>query len=177
VGIYSFAAMLVDGMYQVLAVVRLNFNPLLVSSLTSRDFAQARRLLTRSKRWVLPAAGAFAALLAAAFWFLATVLMPAKGLGEGMPPLAALLIGLTLVSPFIPFDNALLVSGHPGYQTLQHLSVVTSNILFNAALVPVLGIFGSGLATALSYCVGAVVLIAMVRRFLRWNLLSNTVLP
>jgi hypothetical protein len=37
VGIYSFAAMMVDGMYHVLAMVRLNFNPVLVAAVRDSD--------------------------------------------------------------------------------------------------------------------------------------------
>lgn len=175
VGVYSFAAMLVDGLYHVLAVVRTNFNPVLVANIRDGDWAGSRRLLSQSKRYFYPAAAALAVCLVVAFWLLAEFVVPAKGLQEGLPALIILMAGLTLVSAFVPFDNLLLVSGHPGFQTLQHLTVVVVNIGFNAVLIPVFGIVGAGLATALSYVLGIAALMMLVHQLLRWNLLTNNV--
>ena len=43
-GIYSFAAMLVDGVYHVLAMVRINFNPILVAAIRDKDWKTAQNL-------------------------------------------------------------------------------------------------------------------------------------
>ncbi|MBK7552528.1 MAG: oligosaccharide flippase family protein [Syntrophaceae bacterium] len=49
VGIYSFAAMLVDGLYHVLAFVRINYNPVLVGTLRDREWEGARKLLRQTR--------------------------------------------------------------------------------------------------------------------------------
>lgn len=175
VGIYSFAAMLVDGLYQVLAIIRINFNPILVAAIRDQDWDGARGLLARSKRLCYPVAVGLVICIVFGFWILTAYMVPEKELIQGMAPLVILLLGLTCISPFVPFDNVLLASGHPGYQTIQHLAVVISNVAFNALLIPVWGIMGAGLATMASYFVGMTVLILMVKRFLRWNLLTNHV--
>lgn len=173
VGIYSFAAMLVDGLYHVMAFVRINFNPILAGSLRDRDWAGLRKLLHQTKRWVFPGAAAASALLIVAFWIFSGILIPEKGLNEGMLPLAILLTGLTLIAAFVPFDNLMLVSGFPGLQTLQHMILVTSNIAFNLAIIPFLGIIGAAAATGLSYIAGITALFFFAHRFLGWNLLYN----
>jgi O-antigen/teichoic acid export membrane protein len=175
VGIYSFAAMLVDGLYHVMAFVRINFNPILVGNLRDRDWVGMRKLLQQTKRYVFPGTAAASLFLILAFWMLTGKVMPEKGLAEGMLPLTILLTGLTLIAAFVPFDNLMLVSGFPGLQTLQHMTLVAANIAFNLAIIPLLGIIGAAAATGLSYIAGISALIFLSRRVLGWNLLSNRV--
>lgn len=175
VGIYSFAAMLVDGLYHVLAFVRINYNPVLVGTLRDREWEGARTLLRQTRTYVLPAAATVALCVAAAFWVLTTYFVPGKDLHLGLVPLGILLAGLTAISVFVPFDNLMLVSGHPGLQTLQHLTLVLSNIVLNVSLIPLLGILGAAVGTALSYICGIVALFFLARRMLGWNLLTNQI--
>lgn len=175
VGIYSFAAMLVDGMYQVLGVVRTTFNPVLVADLRDGQWEGLQKLLGRAKIFVFPSAAALAATLILAFWTLATFIMPSKGLQEGLPSLLILLSVLTLISGFVPFDNLMMASGHPGYQTAQQLAVIVSNVALNVALIPWMGMKGAATGTAISYAVGIAVMLLMVRKRLKWNLLTNYV--
>jgi O-antigen/teichoic acid export membrane protein len=175
VGIYSFAAMLVDGLYHVLAFVRINYNPVLVGTLRDREWEGARKLLRQTQTYVLPATVVVALCVTLAFWVLTTFFVPGKDLHQGLIPLCILLTGLTAISVFVPFDNLMLVSGHPGLQTLQHLSLVLSNIVLNVALIPPLGILGAAVGTALSYICGIVALYFLTRRMLGWNLLTNFV--
>ncbi len=164
---------MVDGLYHVLAVVRINFNPVLVAAMRDADWIGAQQLLRQVKRYVYPVAGGLSLCLITAFWVLTEFIIPAKGLHEGLLPLTILLTGMTLISVFIPFDNLLLVSGHPGFQSLQHLTIVLSNIVLNATLIPILGIKGAAIATASSYFIGITVLLVMVHRLLGWNLMNN----
>jgi O-antigen/teichoic acid export membrane protein len=175
VGIYSFAAMLVDGLYHVLAFIRLNYNPLLVGYIRDSDWAGAKRLLVQTKRYVLPVTVLLSLSVLAVFVVLTTVIVPEKGLDQGLLPLSILITGMTLVSVFIPFDNLMLVSGHPGYQTMQNMIIVLTTIVMNTALIPLLGINGAAIAMALGYISGVTVLVYLVSRFLGWNLLTNLV--
>jgi O-antigen/teichoic acid export membrane protein len=175
VGIYSFAAMLVDGLYHVLAFVRINYNPVLVGSLRDCDWERVRNLLQQTKKYVFPGSAAVSLFIVAVFWVLTDVFVPGKGLNQGLVPLSILLFGLTLIAAFIPFDNLMLVSGHPGLQTLQHMTLVLSNIILNLAMIPLLGIKGAAIATALSYMCGIAALSILSCRFIGWNLLTNIV--
>jgi O-antigen/teichoic acid export membrane protein len=175
VGIYSFAAMLFDGLYHVLAFVRINYNPVLVGSLRDRDWDGARKLLQQTKKYVYPGAATVSFLIVAVFWILTNYFVHGKGLDQGLVPLSILLAGLTVIAAFVPFDNLMLVSGHPGLQTLQHITLVLSNIILNLAMIPLLGIKGAAMATALSYICGIAALFYLARRKLGWNLLTNQV--
>jgi O-antigen/teichoic acid export membrane protein len=173
VGVYSFAAMLADGVYHVLAMIRINFNPLLVQSMRDGDWQVAGRLLQTSKRYVAPGLAVLAVLLLLGFWVFVTYLMPDKGLAEGLPALAILLAGLVVVAALVPFDNLLLVTGHPGYQTVQQMVMVTANVVVGLMLLPVLGIEGVAVGTALSYVASIATLILLSQRLIGWNLLAN----
>lgn len=172
-GIYSFAAMLVDGLYHVLAMVRINFNPMLVTAMRDRDWTLATRLRRQSRSLVLPATLALALALALAYYVFATWVMPQKGLMEGFASLLILLAGVVVVSFLVPFDNLMMVSGHPGYQTGQQLATVAANAVVAVALLPVLGIEGAAVGTAASYLVSTAMLVYFSQRVVGWNLLAN----
>jgi O-antigen/teichoic acid export membrane protein len=175
VGIYSFAAMLVDGVYQLLSMVRVNLNPVLVSAVKNSAWDLGQQYMSRAKSIIFSATFAINAAIIICFQLVVELLFPGKSLSEGIVPLIILLGGLTLVSAFIPFDNLLMVSGFPGLQTMQHLTVVICNTLFNIMLIPKLGLAGAAFATAISYLVGIAALLWLVRRKLGWNLLTNTI--
>lgn len=174
-GIYSFAAMLIDGLYQVLAMIRINFNPILVAAIRDGKLDQAQRLRVLSGRYVAPTMLALSALLALSFYLFTSWILPGKGLSEGLPALLILMAGLNAIAIFVPFDNLLMVSGHPGYQTGQQLATVIANIVVAAVLLPVLGIEGAALGTAVSYICGITVLLIFGRRLLGWELVRNKV--
>jgi O-antigen/teichoic acid export membrane protein len=172
-GIYSFAAMLVDGLYHVLAMIRINFNPLLVAATRDRNWAQAQHLRRQAGKFIPPVVLTLSILLALSYYTLANWIMPGKGLLEGLPSLLILLCGLNIICIFVPFDNLMVVSGHPGYQAAQQVTAVTANVLFAVALLPLLGIEGAALGTTASYFVGIFMLIVFTRRLLGWNLIFN----
>jgi O-antigen/teichoic acid export membrane protein len=177
-GIYSFAAMLVDGLYHTLAMVRVNFSPILVGAVRDKDWKTAQYLRRQSRRLVLPVTIALAIAVVVTFYAFATWIMPpSKGLLEGLPSLIILLTGLVLVCFLVPFDQLMMMSGHPGYQTAQHLALLVTNIGVAALLLPLFGMEGAAAGTAASYLAGVFVLVYVARRVLGWNLVSNTVAP
>lgn len=173
VGIYSFAAMVFDGMYHILAMVRVNFNPVLVAAVRDKDWEGAMGLLSKSRRFVYPATFVLCLGAVAAFYVISSLILPGKGLEEGIIALLILLAGLTAVSALLPFDQLLVSSGFPGRQSMQYLSVVLSNVVMNLALVPIWGINGAAVATALALMIGMGVLSVFSRQLLSWNLLTN----
>lgn len=175
-GIYSFAAMLADGLYHVLAMVRINFNPLLVAAVRDKEWGVARSLRVNSFKYVLPVTVLLSMLLIVAYYVFSDWIMgPEKELIEGLPSLIILLIALTMICVFVPFDNLLMVSGYPGFQTAQQLVLVGSNIIVALALLPILGIEGAAIGTGISYLAGITMMILFARKLLGWNVLTNTV--
>lgn len=174
VGIYSFAAMLVDGLYHVLVMIRVNFNPMLVSALRDKQWKTVQRLRVQTQKFVLPVVTFLSLTLVICFYLFTVWIMPDKGLQEGLPSLIILLTGLVSISFLVPFDNLMLVSGHPGYQTIQQLVIVGSNLLFSLVLIPNLGIEGAAAGTAIGYVAGISILVIFTRRLIGWRLLTNT---
>ena len=174
-GVYSFAAMLVDGLYHVLAMIRINFNPILVGILRDGDWSKAKILRAQSQKYVLPILIVLSIVLICAYDVLATYIMPGKSLLEGLPSLVILLFGLNLIAIFVPFDNLLVISGHPGYQTIQQFVMVISNIIAAVLFVPVIGIEGAAIGTVISYLAGILMMMFFTHRLLSWNLFLNKV--
>lgn len=173
VGIYSFAAMLVDGVYHILAIVRVNFNPILVETIRDKHWDQGQKLLAQSKSYLFAAIAILCVLIITVFYIGVQYLMADKGLMEGMVPLIILLSSMVLISAFVPFDHILMTGGYPVYQTIQNFSIVMTNVVLNIALVPKFGIEGAAIATALSYITGVLVMNFYASKLLGWNLLRN----
>ena len=173
-GIYSFAAMLVDGLYQVLAMVRINFNPMLVAFVRDGHWEQAQQLRRLAGRYVVPLTLVLSALLVLTYWAFTLWVMPGKGLAEGLASLLILLAGLNLIAMFVPFDNLMIVSGHPGLQATQQMASVVANALASAILLPLIGIEGAAIGTAVSYVTGIAVMMFFAERLLGWRLFANT---
>ncbi len=173
VGIYSFAAMLVDGVQHILAILRVNFNPVIVASLRDQDYEHTRQLLRQSKRYVTLGTLAVSLAILAAFWLIITYILPEKGYDEAMLSLMVLLSCFTMIAGFAPFDNLLLASGHPFLQTLQTTSITLTNVACCFLLIPTLGILGAAIATSLGYLVGTLLLLMFSYRMLGWNMIRN----
>jgi O-antigen/teichoic acid export membrane protein len=172
-GIYSFAAMLVDGIYHILAMVRINFNPILVAVVRDRDWMQAHNLRSKAGKIIWPVVFMLSIFIVLAYLILATWWIPDKGLLEGLPSLLILLCGLNMICFLVPFDNLMIVSGHPIYQAIQQISAVAANFIVAIMLLPFLGIEGIALGTASSYFVGIALLSVFTSRLFCWNLISN----
>lgn len=162
VGIYSFAATLAEGFYQLLHVVRNNLNPLLVGLFRDRRFGELEGLVRRVWKWIYP--GSLAAALIGVLLYpgLIDLFFEDQTLLAGRPVLIILLAGLVLYSGFLPFDFSLLQAGRPGRQTLFLGLQIGTNIGLNLLLIPIWGLWGAALATATSFGVSIYYLNRMV---------------
>jgi O-antigen/teichoic acid export membrane protein len=156
VGIYSFAAILVDGIFQLPVVLRTNYNPVLVRLISEN---QLQGLITTVSKGVRITYAAMLVICLSALIFFplgALVVSHSADYLKSWPILAILLTGLTLGSGYIPFSNILLQAGRPGLHTIMVGFWVLSNLLLNMLLVPRYGIWGAAVATALAYTLLAV---------------------
>lgn len=151
VGIYSFAAILVDGIFQLPVVLRTNYNPVLVKLISEN---QVEALKATAKKGVRITYAAMLAICLSALLFFplgALVVSHSADYLRSWPVLAVLLTGLTLGAGYIPFSNILLQAGRPGLHTIMVGLWVLANIVMNILLVPMYGIWGAAVATALAY--------------------------
>jgi O-antigen/teichoic acid export membrane protein len=151
VGLYSFAATIVEGLLQLPGLLRNNINPVLSRAWYRGGAPLLQQVVRRNRR-------AFQRLLAPLL-LVSIILFPAGLWIMGMNdrPLtvwgiyAILTLGAAISSGDQPFLMIFGQIGAPGVQTVYIAAYFLSNVLLNLALIPVMGLYGSALATALSF--------------------------
>jgi len=157
VGLYSFAALFIEGLYQVPVVIRTVINPMLVGLISTK----MRHDLVRFSRKVMAASVAIFAIVAVSVVVVFPHLAPffPAGLIDGSyPVLVTVALGLAIYAAFIPVDFSLLQGGMPGRQSLLMCGNIVFNIVLNAILIPIMGIQGAAFATAISFAFSALTL-------------------
>jgi len=175
VGIYAFAAMLVEGLGNAALVLRNLVNPGLTRLLAARSGGAIRKLVSQ----VQMAAWPFLLVVFVVAWQL---YQPAVrllfGPGDLEQGLAALLIMIALMAPyftFSAFEEVLMLAGHAGTQSLYQLAVTAANVLLNLLLIPPFGIEGAAVATGLASLIACLLLVLMVHLRTGHLLLPNAI--
>jgi len=165
VGLYSFAALFIEGLYQVPVVIRTVVNPMLVKLIGGH----APDELARFARRVMAVSFAIFALAATSVILIFPYLAPyfPDGLVVGSySVLVTVAVGLAIYAAFIPVDFSLLQGGMPGRQSLLMTANILINVALNAALIPAMGIMGAAWATAIAFAVSSLTLNIAVHRWL-----------
>ena len=167
VGIYSFVAIFIEGIYQVLIVLRTVYNPLLIKLISEQRIDQLKSVIERGVRITyrfMIVGGVIAVLL----YPIGVLISEDKQLYlRSWPIFAILMSGIVLSSGYIPFGQILVQAGRPGLHTIMTLLLVVFNFIFNLLLIPVIGLMGAALATALAHGVGVFLLKIFTNRILR----------
>lgn len=169
VGIYSFAAFVAEGVFQVLVALQNVYNPVLAEHLGARRIAELEALARKARRWTYAAFSGIALLALAAFPVLVALLGKPE-FSDGWLPLALILLGMTAASGYMPFAQTLLMGNRPGWHTGMMTSIVLVNVAGNAALIPPFGLAGAAAATGLCLVYSAFALRALVARQLEVRL-------
>lgn len=174
VGRYSLAAVFAEGLYQCLIVVKNQLNPVLAQLLVKGTSTQIRELVHRAWRYVYP--GMALAYLAGlgVFWLLLRFQLQLSEPSEALACYAILGLGVLAVSGFVPFDGILLFAGKPAHYTLFTFSIAISNLALNLLFVPLLGIRGAALGTALALGLSIASLSLIMRRELGFSYMGRS---
>jgi stage V sporulation protein B len=163
-GVYSVALLLAEGLAQAIVVVRANLNPLITRYLADGDAAGlaifARRVTAYFTIFMLVAGVGLVAVFALA----ANHLFPDQRFAGATAPLAILVVGLVLASPYMPLGMAFTQAGRPALQTWFSAAVLAVNVLSNIILIPTFGINGAAMGTAISYAATALLLAVLLKR-------------
>ena len=170
VGIYSFAAVLAEGIYQLPMVVRTVLNARLVTLLAKGDKATLRELVGAVSRRTAAAMVGVAIVTMAAYPIAIDVLRLSPDLHEGWIVLAILLAGIVLGSGYVPFGNILMQGGMPARHSMATTWVIVGNILLTFALVPLFGLVGAAVAMAATFASPPLVVRFVTRRYLGFSL-------
>jgi len=157
VGIYSFAAMFIEGLYQVPVVIRTVANPVLVRLISDESREELVRFTRKTMFGSFATFSVMAGLVILVFPYLAPY-FPEGLVSSSFPVLVVVVMGLALYALFIPVDFSLMQAGMPGRQSLMMCANILINVTLNASLIPVMGVMGAAWATAVAFVSSALVL-------------------
>ncbi len=163
VGVYSIAAFLFEGIYQLAVAFRNNYNPLIGEYYAKGMNSELLELIKDGKKKFFLFSLACVSI-GLALYFPACKLILGQEFLNSFQPFAILMGGFLLASPYIPFNMFLLQIGQPAYHSLYFLSILAANTVLNFALVPIMGTNGAALGTAVSLLYSAIFLRYIVRK-------------
>ena len=155
VGIYSFAALFIEGLFQVPVVFRTLANPELVRLLNGGDKLATARFC---RKVALMSLGVFVFVgggVIGVFPFLGPY-FPNDLVSLSYPLLLILVGGLAVYAVMIPLNSIVLQGGRPGRQSLLMSFNVLVNVVLNLALIPLFGLYGAASATAIAFIVSSI---------------------
>jgi len=163
VGIYAVAGMMAEGMFQLLAVLQNNMNPILARQIAEGRREEMRATIVKGRRWTYLGMAGVAAVAIAVFPRVIGLLYADPAFAQSWAPFALLMLGILSASGYIPFGQILLMAGKPGWHSAYIAATVALNVLLNWILIPHYGLAGAAGATALSVCASVFFLKAIVR--------------
>ena len=164
VGLYSFAAIPAEAMAQLIMIVRRNVDPVLGAHFAKGELEEINAFSRRLKRTVYLGMLAVTLTASVVYPFAVRLFVTDPKYAATWPLFAILSLGITLCSGYRAFGGVLLQGGRPGTQTLFVSGVVIGNIVLNAVLIPLWGIYGSAIATAGIFVVEAYMIRSLARR-------------
>ena len=170
IGYYSFAAVFVEGFYQLYVVVRRNLNPLIAryyeNGLVSEEFVQLKQKVASVIRMIaIPLV-----IIIALCYYIVCIFFNKQEYLQVILPLIIMCISIAVTGKYIVWGNLLNQTGYPAMESLVNTIAAASNFLLNLIFIANYGLNGAAIATACSYIVFAVVLSVIVKRKLHINL-------
>ncbi|MDX2086578.1 MAG: oligosaccharide flippase family protein [Kofleriaceae bacterium] len=162
-GIYAMASALFEGAMQLPIVLQNNVNPLIARHLAERQPEQVEALARRTRRWFVPALVVACGIGALVYPAIIPWLAGSEEIAEGAVPFAILMGGIALASPWLPFNQLLLMGGRPGWHTVYVVIVMLVTALVSWQLIPVLGLAGAAIANAAGIVISASLLVVLGR--------------
>lgn len=163
VGVYTYAAMLAEGLYQLVVVLQNVYNPILARHLAAGDHDAVRELVRRGRTWSWLGISAVAAVAVVAFPVALSIVGARPEFLAAHAPFAILAAGIALASGYLPFGQILLMGGRPATHTIWMATTVLANVAGNALLIPRYGLVGSAAATAAAMALSVVLLRVLTR--------------
>ncbi len=168
-GIYGFAAMFIDGVFQIMTMLQNVYNPLLANHNTKKEFAALRKLILNGAKYTYAASIFLYPIVLGLFYLIVNHVLGSASITyqQSVMPFAILLLGIMLCSGFYPFQNILVMAGRPGAHSWYLAATLSVNVLLNIWWIPLYGINGAAIATAMSFIVSIFILVAMSKKYVR----------
>ena len=159
VGIYSFAALVVEGFSQLPTVIRTVVNPLITQNYFSQSREVFQKFLWKIRNLSYLALVPLGVLVCLGYPLLYMV-FPNPDIVASQAPLYILMVGAILGGGYLPLLMIFNQTGYPASQTLLIFLIFLTNLILNILLVPPFGMIGSAVGTGLTFALQIV--------FMRW---------
>jgi O-antigen/teichoic acid export membrane protein len=166
VGAYSFAAMLAEGAFQLLIVLRTNYAPLLTRLYAAGEIDALRAAIRRGRNVTYAGSVAAGALVVAGYAVVIPRLSGDPAVAASGPMFGVLIAGMVAASGYVPFNQMLLYARRPGWHTVSVLAILVINVIANAVLIQVLGAVGAATGTAVAFAASVAILLVLCRKLL-----------
>ncbi len=163
VGIYSFASTFAEGFAMLNSVIRQNVDPIIGKHFASGALEEIRTAAIKIRKTFFPVMLGLGFTLIAIFPAIIKVISTDSDMWASWGVFAILVAGTALASGYRPFMGVILQGGRPGTYTLLLGASVLGNAALNAALIPVLGIYGAATATGAIYIAEACGVLILAR--------------
>ena len=158
VGLYSLASIVIEGMVQLVNVVRHNINAHIAPFLTDRNKEDLAVSIRKTVGITYRVAIVTALVTLILYPLLLSFALETEDLTTSWKFLFVMLAGLVAGAGYRPFEMILSQGGFPGWQTILRILVVTTHILLSLVLIPIIGAPGAAIATALTFISSAIYL-------------------
>ncbi len=166
VGVYSFAAIIAEGIGQLSIVVRRNIDPLIGDSFSRNNFLEIELYSKKIKRTFPFLIFGVCLLIGLLYPFILEILIGSGDFNLSFFVLVILMSGVVLNSIYRPFLGILLQGNKPGHHTILVLIMILVNLIGNIALIPIFGIYGAAIATAFAYVLEGILIKFFSYRYL-----------
>jgi len=148
VGVYSFVAMIAEGLIQILSVLSRNVTPV-ITELCHRGLKQKLELTIKRGKY-LSYGGIFIigilAILSFPFWI--ELISSEEFHGDSWVIFSILALGVMCTAGYLPFKNILTCAGMPGWHSSMIVILVVTNIILNLLFISFWQEIGAALATS-----------------------------
>ena len=169
IGVYSFAAFFVEGVYQVSILFRNITNPRLVRLIANKDRDGLWKQVRKSSGLSVIMTTLLSVFILGGFLIIGQFLDIEKI--ETIKILMYVIFpGLIIHSLFVPFDYALLQGGKPLIQSVYMLTITLLNISLNIFLIPLFGYIGAAIGTTIALSISGCLLMAFL--YLTFNIFT-----
>jgi O-antigen/teichoic acid export membrane protein len=170
VGVYSMGSTFAEGMFQLVMVLRYNYDPIVARLIAEREWHELREVVTTGKKLAyltIGASGLFAVML---YPLVLNLVVGNTDYSGSHAVFAILMAGIIAAAGYLPFIGILQQGGRPAAQSLLSLLVISSNIIFNLFLIPKYGILGAATATSIAFALYVPFLFGLTRKVLGFGL-------
>jgi O-antigen/teichoic acid export membrane protein len=167
VGLYSMAAIAVEFIQQAAIALRTNVNPILVKLYVESNRRTMEAFIRKVVRVTYLGILAFCIAGLVLFYVTVNYVTVFSEYQTSFAYFFVLVLGLIAGGGYIPVNQMMMQSGHPGWQTILFSAVLIFNVLANIGLAASFQALGAASATAAS-----IVFSALAVKFFSWNSLG-----